>query len=34
MRKVNLYFFDIMKNGQIFLSKVCPFQDDSGVFLR
>ena len=25
-RKINIYFFDIMKNGQIFPSKVCYFQ--------
>ena len=24
--KVNPYFFDVMKHGQIFLSKVCHFQ--------
>ena len=28
MRKINLYFIDIMKNGQIFPSKVCHFQYD------
>ena len=27
-RKINLYFFDVMKNGQIFPSKVCHFQHD------
>ena len=28
-RKINLYFFDVMKNGQIFFSKVCHFQYDN-----
>ena len=28
MRKINRYFFDVMKNGQIFPSKVCHFQYD------
>ena len=27
-RKINLCFFDVVKNGQIFLSKVCHFQYD------
>ena len=26
VRKINLYFFDFIKNGQIFPSKVCYFQ--------
>ena len=25
MRKINLYFFDVMKNGHIFPSEVCDF---------
>ena len=28
VRKINLCFFDVMKNGQIFPSKVCHFQYD------
>ena len=28
-QKINLYFFDVMKNGQIFLSKFCHFQYDN-----
>ena len=28
-RKIKLYFFDVVKNGQIFPSKVCHFQYDS-----
>ena len=28
--KINLYFFDVMKNGHIFPSKVCHFQYDHG----
>ena len=28
LRKINLYFFDVMKNGQVFPSKVCHFQHD------
>ena len=27
IRKINLYFYDFMKNGEIFLAKVCPFTD-------
>ena len=30
IRKINLYFFDVMKNGHIFPSKVCHFQYDHG----
>ena len=26
--KINLYFFDVMRNCQIFPSKVCHFQHD------
>ena len=28
-RKINIYFFDAMKNRQIFSSKVCHFQYDN-----
>ena len=28
-RKINLYLFDIMKNGQSFFSKICYFQFDN-----
>ena len=28
IRNINLWFFDVMKNSQIFPSKVCPFQYD------
>ena len=35
IRNINLCFFDVMKNSQIFPSKVCPFQyDHSFVFSR
>ena len=27
IRKINLYFFDVMKNDQIFSSKVCYFHN-------
>ena len=33
MRKVNLYVFAVMKNSQIFPSKVCHFQYDHRFFL-
>ena len=29
---MKIYFFDIMKNGQIFPSKVCDFQYDNNKF--
>ena len=32
-RKTNLYFFDDMKTGQIFPSKVCRFQYNHRFFL-
>ena len=32
IRKINLYFFDVMKNGQIVPSKVCHFQNDHKFF--
>ena len=25
IRKINLYFYEFIKNGEIFLAKVCPF---------
>ena len=28
IRKINLYYFDVMENGQSCPSKVCPFQYD------
>ena len=31
MRKINLYFFEVMKNGKIFPSKDCHFQYDHGL---
>ena len=31
IRKINLYFFNIMKNDHIFPSKVCHFQYDHGL---
>ena len=31
IKKINLYFFDVMKNGHIFPSKVCQFQYDHGI---
>ena len=33
IRKTNLYFFDDMKTGQIFPSKVCRFQYNHRFFL-
>ena len=32
IRKINLYFFDVMKKGHIFPSKVCHFQYNHGFF--
>ena len=32
IRKINLYFFDVMKNDQIFSSNVCHFQYDHRFF--
>ena len=34
IRKTNLYFFDDMKTGQIFPSKVCRFQYNHRFFLN
>ena len=31
IRKINLYFFNVMKNDHIFPSKVCHFQYDHGL---
>ena len=34
-RKINLFFFDVMKSGQTFPSKVCHFQyNDRFLFSR
>ena len=33
-RKINLYFPDVMKNGQTFSSKVCHFQYDHRFLFR
>ena len=32
IRKINLFFFDVMKNGKIFLADVCHFQYDHRIF--
>ena len=29
IRKISLYFFDVIKNGKMFPSKVCHFHNDS-----